>query len=59
MFRRGSKMRCCRLRGMRRCYFSMISKVGLPQDVTAREFRVECIFPVEGTVPADADSLRE
>jgi transcriptional regulator with XRE-family HTH domain len=28
-------------------YFSMISTVGLPQDITAQEFRIECMFPVE------------
>jgi transcriptional regulator with XRE-family HTH domain len=26
-------------------YFSMISTVGLPQDITAQEFRIECMFP--------------
>jgi transcriptional regulator with XRE-family HTH domain len=26
-------------------YFSMISTLGLPQDVTAQEFRIECMFP--------------
>jgi transcriptional regulator with XRE-family HTH domain len=28
-------------------FFSMISSVGLPQDITAQEFRIECMFPVE------------
>jgi hypothetical protein len=28
-------------------YFSMISTVGLPQDITAQEFRIECMFPAE------------
>jgi hypothetical protein len=28
-------------------YFSMISTVGLPQDITAQEFRIESMFPVE------------
>jgi transcriptional regulator with XRE-family HTH domain len=28
-------------------YFSMISTVGLPQDITAQEFRIECMFPTE------------
>ena len=28
-------------------YFSMISTVGLPQDITAQEFRIECMFPIE------------
>ena len=26
-------------------YFSMISTIGLPQDITAQEFRIECMFP--------------
>jgi len=28
-------------------YFSMISTVGLPLDITAQEFRIECMFPAE------------
>ena len=28
-------------------YFSMISTIGSPQDVTAQEFRIECMFPAE------------
>src|SRR5882757_4277341 len=28
-------------------YFSMISTIGLPQDITAQEFRIECMFPAE------------
>lgn len=28
----------------RTSYFSMISTVGLPQDITAQEFRIECMF---------------
>jgi transcriptional regulator with XRE-family HTH domain len=32
---------------VRSSYFSMISTVGLPQDITAQEFRIECMFPVE------------
>jgi transcriptional regulator with XRE-family HTH domain len=28
-------------------YFSMISTVGLPQDITAQEFRIESMFPTE------------
>jgi len=28
-------------------YFSMISTVGLPQDITAQEFRIECMYPAE------------
>jgi transcriptional regulator with XRE-family HTH domain len=28
-------------------YFSMISTVGLPQDITAQEFRIESMFPME------------
>ena len=36
------------LRGSERIsYFSMISTVGLPQDITAQEFRIECMFPTE------------
>jgi transcriptional regulator with XRE-family HTH domain len=31
----------------RTSYFSMISTVGLPQDITAQEFRIECMFPTE------------
>ena len=31
----------------RTSYFSMISMVGLPQDITAQEFRIECMFPME------------
>jgi transcriptional regulator with XRE-family HTH domain len=33
--------------GERISYFSMISTVGLPQDITAQEFRIECMFPAE------------
>jgi transcriptional regulator with XRE-family HTH domain len=33
--------------GKRISYFSMISTVGLPQDITAQEFRIECMFPIE------------
>ncbi len=33
--------------GERTSYFSMIATVGLPQDVTAQEFRIESMFPVE------------
>jgi hypothetical protein len=28
-------------------YFSMVSTIGLPQDITAQEFRVECLFPAQ------------
>jgi transcriptional regulator with XRE-family HTH domain len=28
-------------------YFSMVSTVGLPQDISAQEFRIECMFPAE------------
>lgn len=28
-------------------YFSVISTIGLPLDITAQEFRVECLFPAE------------
>jgi len=28
-------------------YFSIISTIGLPQDITAQEFRIECMFPTE------------
>ena len=33
--------------GRRVSYFSMISTIGLPQDITAQEFRIECMFPAE------------
>lgn len=33
--------------GERVSYYSIISTVGLPQDITAQEFRVECMFPAE------------
>ena len=33
--------------GERVSYFSMISTVGLPQDITAQELRIECMFPAE------------
>lgn len=29
----------------RASYFSMITTIGLPQDITAQEFRIECMFP--------------
>ena len=36
------------IRGSERIsYFSMISTVGLPQDITAQELRIECMFPAE------------
>lgn len=28
-------------------YFSMITTVGMPQDVTAQEFRIECMYPAD------------
>jgi len=28
-------------------YFSIVSTIGLPQDITAQEFRVECLFPAQ------------
>ena len=28
-------------------YFSILSTVGLPLDITAQEFRIECMFPVK------------
>ncbi|NYF78301.1 helix-turn-helix domain-containing protein [Granulicella arctica] len=28
-------------------YFSMVTTIGLPQDITAQEFRIECMYPVE------------
>ena len=28
-------------------YFSIISTIGLPQDIAAQEFRIECMFPAE------------
>jgi transcriptional regulator with XRE-family HTH domain len=31
----------------RTSYFSIISTVGLPQDITAQELRIECMFPAE------------
>jgi transcriptional regulator with XRE-family HTH domain len=35
------------IRGSERIsYFSIISTLGLPQDVTAQEFRIECMFPM-------------
>jgi len=33
--------------GERFSYFSIISTIGLPQDITAQEFRIECMFPTE------------
>lgn len=33
--------------GSRFSYFSMVSTIGLPQDITAQEFRVECLFPAQ------------
>ena len=33
--------------GKRISYFSMISTVGLPQDITAQELRIESMFPAE------------
>lgn len=33
--------------GKRFSYFSMVSTIGLPQDITAQEFRVECMFPAQ------------
>ncbi|WP_446742532.1 helix-turn-helix domain-containing protein [Silvibacterium acidisoli] len=28
-------------------YFSMITTVGMPQDITAQEFRIECMYPAD------------
>ena len=28
-------------------YFSLLSTVGTPQDITAQELRIECMYPVE------------
>jgi hypothetical protein len=28
-------------------YFSMVTTVGTPQDITAQEIRLECFFPTD------------
>jgi transcriptional regulator with XRE-family HTH domain len=33
-------------------YFSMVSTVGTPQDITAQEIRLECFFPVDDATSA-------
>jgi transcriptional regulator with XRE-family HTH domain len=33
--------------GEKLSYFSLISTVGMPQDITAQEFRIECMYPAE------------
>jgi transcriptional regulator with XRE-family HTH domain len=33
--------------GERLSYFSLISTIGMPQDITAQEFRIECMYPAE------------
>lgn len=33
--------------GERTSFFSMVSTVGLPQDITAQELRIECMFPAD------------
>jgi hypothetical protein len=35
--------------GLRLSYFSLVTTVGTPQDVTLQEIRVECFFPVDET----------
>jgi transcriptional regulator with XRE-family HTH domain len=39
-------------------YFSMISTVGLPQDITVQEFRIECMFPTESQGNETSHSLK-
>ena len=43
--------------GKRVSYFSMISTVGLPQDISAQEFRIECMFPAEATIVEDINYI--
>ena len=39
------------VKGLKRfSYFSIISTIGLPQDITAQEFRIECMFPAESSL---------
>jgi hypothetical protein len=33
--------------GEKLSYFSLISTIGMPQDITAQEFRIECMYPAE------------
>jgi hypothetical protein len=33
-------------------YFSMVTTVGTPQDVTAQEIRLESFFPADGATEA-------
>ncbi|MET0836828.1 MAG: hypothetical protein ABWY97_08610 [Thermoleophilaceae bacterium] len=33
--------------GLRLSYFSMVTTVGTPQDITLQEIRVESFFPVD------------
>jgi len=31
-------------------YFSFITTVGTPQNITAQELRIECMFPASGSI---------
>ena len=48
-----------RLGGQRLSYFSLISTVGTPQNVTAQELRVESLFPADDETEAAHLNLRD
>jgi transcriptional regulator with XRE-family HTH domain len=43
--------------GMRFRYFSTVTTLGTPQDVTAQELRIECFFPVDAETERNAAEL--
>jgi hypothetical protein len=36
-----------RLDNQRFSYFSLLTTIGTPQDITAQELRVECMYPTD------------
>jgi hypothetical protein len=50
----------CFRRGDRACnYFSAVTTLGTPQDVTLQELRIEAFFPADAATEADARAVRD
>jgi transcriptional regulator with XRE-family HTH domain len=43
--------------GRRFAYFSIVATLGSPQDITAQEVRLECLFPADAETAANARAL--
>ena len=40
-------------------FFSAVTVLGTPQDITLQELRIECFFPLEEATAAEARNLEE